>query len=550
MKSLKKALSLLLAILFVMSVFAGCSNDANVSIETEETPPTERTQEEVEMEESANGGETTYDELVIGMQTLRNSLDVNAAVSNARIPLYYNIVDTLIMRDTKADEVAFVPGLAESWEEIDDYTWEFKIRQGVKFHDGTDMTVEDIKYSIERVINEIDPSWIASKNYLYSNFKEVEIVDDNTIRIHTINTEPLMEFLVSDPNGGITSQAYVEEVGVDVAAHKPVYTGPYKVVEYDPEGLLVVERFEEFWGEKAPFQRVVFKKIPEMSSRVTALQNGEVDMIAHIPPDQEKVFENNEDFTINGEVMTMYHNYRFNMSNPAVADPKLRMALDLAIDRDQLVEGIWLGKAEAATSFQFEEVGEPLYIPEEEGNITYDLEKARQLVEESDYESELIEIYHTANYYTYGDLTAQAVVEMWSQIGVNAALIEVDSLSTVPIEDRELRTVSNPLYYPDPMGVIEPHWPPVGSAVTDGIFIPTERYTELFEIARYSMDEKERAEALQEMQQIVREETPYIYLYKPYEALVYNSDIEYEYPNNVRAHVIGLRAGEISLKEN
>ncbi len=549
MKSMKKFLSFLLAILFVMSVFAGCSNDANVSVETEETPPTEKTQElELETEESVNSGQTTYDELVIGMQTLSGTLDVNASVSNAGIPLYYNIADTLIMRDTNADEVAFVPGLAESWEAIDDYTWEFNLREGVKFHDGSEMTSEDVKYSIERVMNEEDPSYVTANNYLFSNFEEVEIIDDYTIRIHTKNTEPLMEFMVSDPNGGITSKSYVEEVGFDIAAHEPIYTGPYKVISFDPDSELVIERFEDFWGEKAPFQKVIFKLIPEMSSRVTALQNGEVDMIANIPPDQETVFENNENFIVNGELMPMYHIYRFNMSNPAVADSKLRTALDLAIDRDQLVEGIWLGKAEAATSFQFEEVGEPLYILEEEDNITYDLEKAKQLVEESDYDGELIEIYNTADYYTYADLAAQAVTEMWSLIGVNATLVEAESFANIPGEDMELITWSNPLYYPDPMGVIERHWAPEGARAIIGEFIPTDRYTELFATARYDLDKEERAKALQEMQQIVREETPYIYLYKPYEALVYNSDIEYEYPNNVRAHVIGLRAGEISVK--
>ncbi|WP_368654181.1 ABC transporter substrate-binding protein [Ornithinibacillus sp. 4-3] len=502
---------------------------------------------------TASGSETGSDtplknmeELKIGAQTLPSTLDANASVSNAGIQVYYNIYDTLIMREPHAEELEFIPGLAEEWEQTDDLTWELKLRADVKFHDGTTMTAEDVAYSLNRVINEEDPSYATSHAYLLANIEEAEVVDDLTVRLHTFKPEPLMEHLLSDPNAGISAKAYSEEVGLDKASLEPVTTGPYKVTSFEPDQSIVLERFEDYWGEEAPFEKVTFTLIPEISSRATALQNNEVDFVTSIPADQEQIFEGNDSLRLIGTTYPMYHIYRFNMSNPIVADPNVRAALDYAIDRQTIVDTIWEGKAEAATSFQFEDYGEPLYLSDVE-NIEFDLEKAKELIAASDYDGETIEIYNTTNYYTYADLAAQTVIEMWKEIGVNAQLVEVESLSSVPNEEKEIRTWSNPLYYIDPMGVIERHWSPVGESVNSGDFIPSDEYIEQFEIARYSADENERADALRKMQEFYREETPYIYLYKPYEAIAMKENINYEIPSKLRAHTLGLRAGEISV---
>lgn len=525
--------TLLLSVMLTAIVLSACSSD-------------ETTEESTDGETTENGEASQT--LDIGTQTLPSTLDANASVSNAGIQVYYNIYDTLIMRDTKAEETEFVPGLAEEWEQIEELTWEIKLRQDVQFHDGTTMDADDVAYSLNRVINEEDPSYATAHSYLLSNFAEFEVIDDLTIHAHTIKPEPLIEHLLSDPNAGITSKEYVEEVGIDQASVEPVTTAPYKVTSFDPESEVVLERFDEYWGEAAPFEQVSFKLIPEISSRMTALQNDEVDMILNVPADQEQVFEGNESVDLVGTVLPMYHIYRFNMSNPATDDKNLRAALDYAIDREAIVNSIWEGKAEPATSFQFEDYGEPLYFPEL-NNIEYDPEKAKELLAESDYNGEMIEIYNQSDYYTYADLTAQAVIEMWGEIGVNAALVEVDSQSSAPDEDKELRTWSNPLYYQDPMGVIERHWAPEGEAATSGDFINNDEYKEQFEIARYSTDESERVSALEKLQEFYRAETPYIYLYKPYEAIAMDNSISYEIPMNVRAHTLGLRAGEIEMNE-
>lgn len=492
--------------------------------------------------------EATDKVLRVATATLPETLDANAKVSNAGIQVYYNIYDTLIMRDTSADEPTFLPGLAVSWEQVDDLVWEFKLRENVKFHDGTIMDAEDVCYSMNRVINQEKADYLTAYSYLLSNFEKFEAVDDLTVRAYTKNTEPLIENLLSDPNVGISSKEYCESVGLDESGLAPVTTAPYKVVSFDPGHSVVLERFDDYWGEAAPFARIEITCIPEIISRITALQNGEVDFITNIPPDQETMLAGNTNVNIIGGVLPMYHIYRLNMTSELMDDANLRAALDYAIDRETLVNTIWLGKAEAATGYQFEQCGE-YYLEGRENEITYDLEKAKELIAASDYNGEVIQIYNQTDYYTYADLAAQAVMEMWKEIGVNAELVEAESLSTFTDEEQTIRTWSNPLYYQDPMGVMERHWAPEGASVNIGHFVATEDYTQQFKIARYSTDVEARKEALGNLFDYYRSETPFIYLYRPYESVAVSTTLNYKIPSNARAYTLGFRAGEISVNE-
>lgn len=138
---------------------------------------------------------------------------------------------------------------------------------------------------------------------------------------------------------------------------------------------------------------------------------------------------------------------------------------------------------------------------------------------------------------------------MWKQIGVNAEYVEADDLSTFNKEDMTMRSWSNPLYYQDPMGVLDRHWMPGGEANLCGHFVTTDEYVEQYQIARYSTDVEERKEALNYIYDYFRSETPFIYLYKTYESVATSDRINYELPKNVRVNTLGFRAGEISVNK-
>ena len=267
--NLLKRISTLAAMTALAVSCVGCSST--------ETTVTETT---VKTETAAKVAEEN-EILKVAVQSMPSTLDANASVSNSGIQFYYNIYDTLIMRDSSAETPTFLPGLAESWEQIDDLTWEFKLREGVKFHDGTTMNADDVVYSMNRVINQEDASYATSHSYLLGNFERFEAVDDLTVRAYTFNPEPLIENLLSDPNVGISSKEYCESVGLEAASLMPMTTGPYKVVSFDPGNTVVLERFDDYWGEKAPFEKIEFKRVAEVISRITALQNGEVDFITN-----------------------------------------------------------------------------------------------------------------------------------------------------------------------------------------------------------------------------------------------------------------------------
>ncbi len=529
----KKFILLLLAATLLLSACGTPANDAGAGAPATQAPTSDEQGDTADI----------MDEFVIGVQATESTLDPNASVSNAGNQIYYNIYDTLIMRDTSAEDVQFLPGLALSWEPIEDLVWEIKLRPDVKFHDGSAFTAEDVAYSMNRVIELEDPKYSTAKSYLFSNFVNFEVIDELTVHAHTMKPEPLFEHLMSDPNSGISCKAYVESVGLQAAALMPITTGPYKVVSFDPGQTLEIERFDDYWGEKAPFAKVKYICIPEIISRVTAVQNGEVDFATNIPPEQEVMLEGSDNVRLLGEPLLMYHILRFDSSNPAVDDANLRKALNLAIDRQMLSDAIWGGKAQVATSYQYSEYGEPLFVAEDNG-VRYDLALAKEYMAQSDYNGEEINIQMVADYYTNANLAALAIIDMWKELGVNATLTEVESWSSIGGE--ALRAWSNPLYYMDPMGVYERHWAPEGEAGSVGAFIASDEYIANFETARYSMDIDERAAAIKNMVTYYNETAQFIYLYRPYESFAVNTAYDYEIPNNTRAYTIGLRAGQIS----
>lgn len=498
---------------------------------------------------SGSGGAATgmeaRTELRIGVQSLPSTLDANASVSNSGIQTYYNIYDTLIARDTKADTAAFKPGLATSWDQVEELVWEFELRDDVTFHDDTPFTADDVVYSMNRVIKKEDPSYATAYAYLLANVTEFTAIDQHTVRATTRRPEPLMEHLLSDPNVGISAKKYTTEVGLDAASNKPIATGPYRVAEFTPDVSLILEAMPDHWSGQQQYTKITYLLIPEIASRITALKNDEVDLITNIPPDQEALLTGDQRIKLVGDVLELYHLYRLNMSNPALDDPNIRAAMDHAIDRDAIVQSIWDGKAEAATSYQFGSYADGLKFPDRK-DIAFDADRARQLVAESDYAGEEIEIYNTTNYYTYADLVAQAVVDMWSDVGITAKLVQVDDIPDEDTAGLEIRTWSNPLYYPDPMGMIERHWAPEGEAANVKHFVATEAYVDAFNRMRYGQDETERKAALAELFDYYRAETPFIYLFKPYESLGMRANIEYVQSPNLRPYCLSFRNGDVA----
>ncbi|SDK34966.1 ABC transporter substrate-binding protein [Billgrantia gudaonensis] len=495
-------------------------------------------------------------ELRVGVQNMNNYLDPGSDHSNAGSQYYYNSFDTLIDRD-HGGSGDFVPGLATEWEIVSPQMIEFTLREGVRFHDGSEMTAEDVVFSLNRMFSPTYPPYLVRKRDRLDNFTRAEATEDGKVRVYTARPEPIFETLLSMqqtmivPKGylmGLTGHPEVDEVGdYEAFGLAPVGTGPYRIAEFVPGERIVYERFDDFWGEPAPYERVVATRIPETVSRVTALRSGEVDMITNLAPDQLDLVDGDPNLKTAGSVTPLFHVMIMNVNHPELEDPRIRRALSLAIDRDLLNESLWKGMAEVPSTHTMEEFGE-LYMPELE-TFRYDPEEARRLLEEAGYDGATITYDTHSAYYTNGLLAAQAIMEMWDAVGVNGEINVTESWTTC-VPEMMTRNWSNPMYFADPFGSFGVMWGPGGPSESCDRFNTDEAYQETWERFRFSETVEERRAAYAELMEFIEQDPPVLPLYRPYEAWGMQADIDWEpLPSHI-PYVLDFRAGRITPAAN
>ena len=204
-----------------------------------------------------------------------------------------NIYDTLLFRDKNLN---IIPWLATSWKLVNPTTWEFKLRQGVKFHNGEEFDAEAVKYSLDRLR---DPEL---KNRQAANFRlvtSVDVVDKFTVRITTSKPFPTLENQLA-LRGAIVAPKHFKGKDKVFADRNPVGTGPYKFVRWAKDEQIVLEANPQWWGGAPKVKTLIFRPIPEHAVRVAALQAGEVDVAVNIPPHLVPIIDNHPRLYISG----------------------------------------------------------------------------------------------------------------------------------------------------------------------------------------------------------------------------------------------------------
>jgi peptide/nickel transport system substrate-binding protein len=483
--------------------------------------------------------------LRIALSTFDDNMDPQDTTGNSGAPKLYQVFDALIERDSFSNPLTFKPGLATAWTQIEPTVWELTLREGVTFHNGDSFDAHDVEFSLDRMFHHEDPEFFSAWGRWAYNFKDVEVVDDFTVRIHTHREEPLFETLMSARAMGIVSREYYEARGFDDASINPVGTGPYRVVDFTPGERLALERFDAFWGQPAPLERVEMVHVPEVASRVTAIVNGEFDIATNIPPDQAGALAV-DGIKLQGVTWPMFHVYVIAMNTAPTDDPRVRKAMRLCTDREALVEGLWQGKAGVPTAHQFPEYGPPLYIDGLE-LIEHDPAAARALLEEAGYDGAPIIAQFPGRYYLYGDLAAQVVQQQWKECGLNLVIEEVEDMDYARLN---MRGWSNPMYYPDPMGAMDTHWSEKSWTAQRNLWTPSDvsdEWAPTYEQARFATDPQARREAYRRLLELSEDVSGWLLLYKPHELYAMRDDISFEIPIAHRPYVLPLRAGEIQL---
>ena len=205
----------------------------------------------------------------------------------------------------RADEDnSWVCVLAESYETIDDSTWEFKLRDDVTWHNGDPFTAADVKWTLERVAT--DES--LAENHIFSVIKEVQVVDDYTVRIITDGPYPTMLSLLSKNGSQMMPSKYIEENGLDYYLENPIGCGPYKFKEWVKDDVVVLERYDDYFGGTPYWDEVRFRAIPEASTRVAELLTGNVDIIVNVPTNEwERIDEGENTEMVLGNGTRIYN---------------------------------------------------------------------------------------------------------------------------------------------------------------------------------------------------------------------------------------------------
>ena len=474
--------------------------------------------------------------LKIGVADFPKQMDPCRQVGNVGIRIHYNIFETLLLADQK-DNYALKPMLASEWKRIDDHTVEFTLAKGIKFHNGDEVKAKDVAFSFKRLREPIPRIELAAS--LLAVIKDVEVVDDYKVRIVTDVVDPILEDRVASSWGAwILPADYINEVGNDTFAEKPVGTGPYKMVSYSPEKI-VLERFEDYWGEKPAAKRIEYIVYPETSARMTALMTGEVDIITQLPPDQIAVIEKEKDLRVLSLNICNMHVLVFNTQAGPLADKKFRQALGLGIDRQLLADALWSGKAVVPRGHQYPEFGD-LYFADYP-LAEYNPEKAKKLVEESSYNGEEIHYELRSGYYTFGNEAAEVIVDMWKQIGVNAKVT-----FTEKVENKEVANWSNTMRFPDPVGGLWLLWGPGSTADMVHWKDMSEEFVKTGEDLASIIDPEKRKVLARKLIDIWIDEAPGTVLYYPFESWGIRKGLEWA---PYSSQTMDFRAGNFKVAE-
>jgi peptide/nickel transport system substrate-binding protein len=486
------------------------------------------------------------DVIIVALSAAPTSLDPADHRSRQSETVLRNMFDGLVTRDNTSGVHL---ELAEELNWLDEQTLEAKLRQGVLFHDGVEMTADDVVFTFERIIGENmieypDPHTSPRKG-LIAPLESVEKTDDYTVVMHFSGAwPPALQMLVHQQ---IVPKHYLEEVGTEGFVANPIGTGPFKFVSAKGLDEIVMERFDDYYGGApdlepvgpACVQQVVFKVIPEASTRVAALLAGEVDIIQTVPAELVDTLDKTPGIQVQGAAGTQPKWMEMNVSLPPFDDVQVRQAMNYAVDKDLIIEAIYGGRAVALPG--------PLspynnFVNKSLEPYPYDPDEALALLADAGWtdsngdgilDKDGQPLSFTIDTIEQWRPLAEAVAEQFRVIGIDASVRFWEYSVVKPM----LLAGERQAYLDDwgdsafdPVGHFEAKWHGYveGETYGRGNFSTynNERVNELIKQGETTADPAERQAIYDEAQQIVYDEAPAVFLILPEEAEAARADIE------------------------
>ena len=395
----KRILTLLAAVCLLSAVLSGCGGGSQAGT-------TENTDQSTNMAADGAEARAAAGELNVGIaQDLDSSLDPHKTVKAGTREVMFNVFEGLLKPDASGN---LNPAVAESYTVSDDHLlYTFKLRSGVKFHNGQDVTPEDVIWSYQRCA-EPDSADIIQ----VAAFAGVEMYAEGDDTVCFRLKEPNNEF-TSYLTTAILPKDYTEQ---DTA---PVGTGPFKFVSRTAQESVVLERFDDYWGEKPELTKVTYKIIENADSILLSLQSGAVDVFAHLTTTQ--IAQLGDGFHVEEGTMNLVQALYLNNAEKPFDDVRVRQALCYAIDRQQILDLAFDGYGTLLGSSMYPAFSK--YFDDELTNYyTYNTEKAKELLTEAGYPNGFdMTITVPSNYQSHMD-TAQVIVEQLKAVGINATI--------------------------------------------------------------------------------------------------------------------------------
>src|SRR5438876_4179095 len=436
------------------------------------------------------------------------TFDPHMSTSANDIRVSFNVFDNLVSRHP---DQKLHPGLATEWKLEGQTTWRFKLRPGVKWHNGDPFSSADAKFSLDRTL---DPAAQVRVSTVFTSIDRIETPDAATLVIHTKKPDPLLPARLAFYGGQIVPKKYLESVGVDTFNQKPVGTGPVRFVSWTKDDKAVFDANPDYWGGKSDFDRMIFRSVPETAPRIASLLKGEVDIITQLPPDHGERVAGNASTRMVGALYAGLYVLAVNSKVKPLDNPLVKQALALAVDRDAIVKELWRGRGIVPNGMiakgdnHFDSSLPPL---------KYDPKEARERLKKAGYKNEEIVVETTVGYMANDKPMAEAVVGMWRDIGVNAKVEVLEySVRAQKIKDKTFKG----LWWSDPTSTLaDPDgmmWRLLGPGGPQEYWRHPE-FDELGNAARFSIDEKFRGDAYRRMTKIFLEHLPWIPVAQPHE---------------------------------
>ena len=405
----KRILALTLVLVLVTVLFSGCGKAAETPAASE-APAPEAADAAPEAAEAAATGRAATNELCVGIAQDFDSLDPDYMTAAGTKEVLFNVFEGLVKPNSDGE---IVPAVASEVVKSDDgLSYEFTLREGVKFHNGDPVEMQDVVYSIERRWNSDDTAaQLAPLSVIESLSSEGNVL---TIKL----SAPSNEFLAAVMNAYILPSDYTAQETA------PVGTGPFRFVSRSVQDNLVLERFEDYWGEPAKLDKVTFRILENAEGLVLGLQSGALDLVAHMSSDQT-IQLSKDDFSIAEGSMNLVQALYLNNAEKPFDDVRVRQALCYAVDKQAVIDlafdgyGIPLGTSMFPSfSKYYDESLTDYYTP--------DIEKAKSLLAEAGYPDGFEMTITVPSNYTPHVNTAQVLVELLREIGVKATVLPVD----------------------------------------------------------------------------------------------------------------------------